>query len=65
MPLIEDFLRQHGGPICADCLGTQMSISEQRVLLQLDRMGGDGVVRLIVGKCPHCRETLPTYRLAA
>ena len=63
--VVEEFLREHVEPICADCIAAQISTSEERVVLQLDRMGGDGIVRLIVGRCRRCRQTLPTYRLAS
>lgn len=62
---IEELLRTHAEPICADCIATLARISEPRVVVQLDRMGGEGIVRLIVGRCSRCRQTLATYRLAA
>jgi RNase P subunit RPR2 len=65
MPHAEEFLREHREPICADCIATLLPISELRVLLQLDRLGGDGTIRLVVGRCPRCHQTLPTYRFAA
>ena len=53
--LINEFLRQHPGFICTDCLARAVNLPPSQVSMVTHRLRSDRAFSLTLGVCSRCR----------